>query len=336
MDVIGIRVSGESAGGCTRPVFRIPLRLEAERIPAIAIHPHAVAVFGPRACAPDVEASLDALARHAPRTVCAPIVLTSPAQLHSFQELIDGDRLFYLACNDLSQRDLDALIDSALDGRPAGVSLDRPLDAASLRRMAVAQSVAELADAMRVSAAAAAGAERTRCALFDRERQAFWIPGESDAESAAVGLTSFVLRTGATACVSRIGDDPRCDPGLDDPGGSPSDRFLAVPVHASGEVLAVLVAIRSSDAPPFEPRDVAAMEAVAFHASPYVAAWLGDSPYSGGPFRHRALRAADQQLGAGAEPLRLDSVWMRSATWLFVAALLALLAALLALKGWLA
>ena len=67
---------------------------------------------------------------------------------------------------------------------------------------------------------------------------------------------------------------PRFDPDLDNPHGEPTDRFLGVPIRASrGAVTAVLVALRSASAA-FEPLEIAAMEAIAAHASPYVAAWL--------------------------------------------------------------
>jgi hypothetical protein len=76
------------------------------------------------------------------------------------------------------------------------------------------------------------------------------------------------------------------------------------------------------------------MEALAAHASPYAAAWLGDTD-SIGPFRRGALRAVEQPPGSASEPLQLEPAWMRRATWLFFTTLLALLAAFVALKEWL-
>jgi hypothetical protein len=97
----------------------------------------------------------------------------------------------------------------------------------------------------------------------------------------------------------------------------------------------VLTAMRPDHALPFEPLDIVALETLASHASPYAAAWLDDSRDSGGPFRQRALRAAEQTPGSKSEPLQLESAWMRRATWLFFASLLTLLAASVVLKGWL-
>ena len=99
--------------------------------------------------------------------------------------------------------------------------------------------------------------------------------------------------------------------------------------------MAVLAAMRPANALPFEPLDVAAMEALAAHASPYAAAWLDDAPDASGPFRRRALRAVEQPPGSASEPLHLESAWMRRATWLFLTTLLTLVAAVVALKEWL-
>lgn len=329
--VVGSRVSEDVPGGCTRPVFRIPPGAGAEQIGNVRNHPAAVLVFGPDASASEVAATLDAL----PETACSAIVLATRASFPDFQRLIDEDRLFYLACGELPARELDALIDGALGARTPATTLDRYVSAASLRRIALAQSVAELTNALRGAAAAAVAAESTRCVLFDSERGTLWVPNESPSESPAAGLAGFIFRTGATVCLPHLGGDARFDRDLDHPDGDAADRFLGVPVCADGKVVAVLAAMRPGHALPFEPLDVAAMEALAAHASPYAAAWLDDAPDASGPFRRRALRAVEQPPGSASEPLHLESAWMRRATWLFLTTLLALVAAVVALKEWL-
>ena len=329
--VVGSRVPEEVSGGCTRPVFRIPAGAGAEEIGDIRSHPDAVLVFGPNAAAHEVTSTLDALQE----TACRAIVFAARESLAEFQSLIDDDRLFYLACGELPPRELDALIDAALGERKANPSLDRYLSAAGLRRIALAQSIVELTNALRGAAANAVAAERTRCALFDSARGTLWVPNESTSESPAAGLVSFIFRTGLTVCLPHLDGDPRFDRDLDDPDGDAADRFLGVPIRADGKVVAVLTAMRPGHALPFEPVDVAAMETLAAHAGPYAAAWLDDSPDWGGPFRLRALRALEQPPGSASEPLHLESVWMRRATWLFFTTLLALLGAFVALKGWL-
>jgi hypothetical protein len=329
--VVGGRVPEEAPGGCTRPVFRIPPGGGAEQIGNIGNHASAVLVFGPDASANEVTATLDAV----PNTVCSAIVFASRESLPDFQRLIDDDRLFYLACGELPPRELEALIDSALGERKPVATIDRYITAASLRRIALAQSIVELTNALRAAAGMTVGAERTRCVLFDSERGTFWVPDESAAESTAAGLAGFIFRTGASVCLAHLDGDARFDRDLDNPEGDAADRFVGVPICAGGKVVAVLTAMRPGSASAFEPLDIAAMEALAAHASPYAAAWLADAPDAGGPFRLRALRAADQTPGSASEPLQLEAVWMRRATWLFFASLLTLLAAFIVLKGWL-
>jgi GAF domain-containing protein len=318
--------------GCTRPVFRIASTLDTKRIAAISAYPRAVLVFGPHAVAADVTASLDALARHAPSTITANIVFTE--DVAAFEELLANDRLFYVCRGELSARDLDALIDGALLTKHADATPDHFLRADHLRRIALAQSVAELAEALRASVAGAVEAGHARCVLFDAERQVLWTPNESDGDSPAVGLVSFIHRTGAVVCLPRAGGDPRFDAALDDPHGAPTDRFLGVPIRANGAVMAVLVAVRPAQQPAFEPREIAAMEAVAAHASPYVAAWLAEAGEAESVFRRRALRELEHPIAAGPEPLRLEPAWMQRASWVAIAMFVAVVIALLfAWKG---
>lgn len=307
----------------------------------------AVLCFGPDASPAEVKATLDALQQ------CATIVLAADGAIGEFQELLDSDRLFYLSRGALSERDLAALIESAADSvmapaaAAAPAALDRFLSADVLRRLALAQSLSDLADGLRAAIMKGTSARRGRCVLFDRERQMLWVPAggsEPDSgESTAVGLVSFILRTGATVCLPHVGDDPRFDRELDDPDGDPSDRFLGVPIRVGrGEVVAVLVALRPAHEQAFEPLEIAAMEAIAAHATPYLAAWLGTGPADGAsPYRQRALRELELPMSAGPEPLRLEPKWTHGGAWLVALTFAALLLALVlvfalapGLEGW--
>jgi hypothetical protein len=278
-----------------------------------------------------VSAVLDLLAEKSTR--CTSIVLSARDQLADFQPLIDTDRLFYLSCGDLPECQLDALIDGAraIDGREEPADLFLPSE--DLRRMATAENVAEVADAVERAIGSVVETRRSRCVLFEREQHVLWSPGDASEEaSAAVGLVSFIVRTGMTVCLERLAGDPRVDLDLDNPDGDSSDHFLGVPVRAArGAIVAVLIALRPEHDSPFQPAEVAMLEAVAAHASPYLATWLVQTP--GSPFRHNALRELDQPLLAGAEPLRLNAAWTRSTPWLALATVAAVLLALLFAVG---
>jgi hypothetical protein len=334
-------------------LYLAPVQELAVRVAAIG---PAVLCFGPGSSGEDVRMALVDLEREAPGIRCLSVVLAGTSDLAGFQELVDDDRLFYLSRGPLSERDLAGLIESA-----AGALLRRPdlsppasprgpdlsLSVDTLRRLALARTLPELAEAVGVAVLQASSAQRGRCLLFDPQRQALWSPAEGgeaeSGESPAVGLASFILRTGLTLCLPRAGDDPRFDPDLDNPDGDPADRFLGVPVRAAdgtGEgtgrpVAAVLVALRPAQEPPFEPREIAALEAAAAHIAPYLAALAPSETLGGiarrGPFRERALR--ERELSAvPLEPLRLAPGWTRWAYWLMLSALAAGLLALVLVR----
>jgi len=312
----------------TQPLVRIPSALDFAQLHAVRGYEQVVLVFGPGAATHDVAAALEVLAEQAPRTRCTSIVLGGRETLSDFQPLIDANRLFYLSCGDLPERQLEALIDGARRTNEWDDSAHLFLPADDLRRMATAESVADIADAVERAIGNVIEGARSRCVLFDHEQQVLWCPSDANAEaSASVGLISFIVRAGKTVCAARLSSDPRVDLDLDDPDGQPSDHFLGVPVRAPrGVIVAVLVALRREHDPAFEPAEMAILEALAAHASPYLAAWLVQTP--GSPFRHNALRELDQPLLAGPEPLRLDPSWTRGTPWLAAATFVALLMAL--------
>jgi len=328
-----------------------------------------VLCFAPGHSAHEVEAALSQWTggpspNRESSTACVVVVLGASGALDDFQGLIDDDRLFHLSRGRLPDRDLVALLVAAADaaaGRtggarrqspPPSVPLDRVVDAGILRRLALARTPDDLTDALAAATAGAVGAtdaERAHCLLLDREHDALrpsaaGAPGVEVRHTPAVGLAGFVSRTAVALCLSKVGEDPRFDPEVDDPGGRPDDRFLAVPVVTGrGEVVAVLTALRRADEPLFEPRDLAAVETVAAHAAPYLAAELEapaaglerpaadreslpagarapgerpspagteDGPRPKGPFRERALRELEKP-GGGTAPLLRAAVARR-------------------------
>lgn len=324
--------------GLTLAVAALP-----ELAARVAANGASVVCFGPGCSADEVQAALGELERDAPEAACLSVVLAGASDLAGFQDLVDDDRLFYLSRGSLSDRDLAGLLTSAAEALLRRVDqpsfrAERSVSVDMLRRFALARSLPELAETVGSAILQTTSAQRGRCLVFDPQRQALWNPVEEQepesGESPAVGLASFILRTGLTLCLPRVGEDPRFDPDLDNPDGEPAERFLGVPVRgAEGEVSAVLVAIRHAQEPPFEPREIAALEAVAAHAGPYLAALAPAAAASlhRGPFRERALR--ERELSAmPLEPLRLAPGWTRWTYWLLVTALVAGLLALVLVR----
>lgn len=307
----------------------------------VAAYPGAILCFGPGSTPGRIRAVLETLEREAPQTACLSVALAGTDDLAAFQDLIDDDRLFYLSRGPLSDRDLAGLLEGAAGAlerrmqrralRTASPDGSLPVDL--LRQFALARTLEELAGAAVAAVSQATGAERGRCLIYDPRREAVWSPGdgadpETAGESPAVGLVSFILRSGQTLCLPRVGEDTRFDADLDNPGGDPADRFLGVPVrNAEGDVVAVLAALRPARETPFEPREIAALETVASQVSPYLAAWAPSAVPESGPFRERALRERDLSL-TPLEPLRLTPAWTRWTWWLLMASLAAGLLAL--------
>jgi GAF domain-containing protein len=259
-----------------QPLYRIKSAIEAAQLVAIREHERVVLVFGPGAVAREVTGALDVLAERAPRTRCTSIVLGARDQVADFRPLIDADRLFYLSCGDLPERQLDALIDGARNASVPEVPADLFLAGEHLRRMAAAESVADVADAVERAIGSVIETRRSRCVLE---------------AGGAVGLVSFIVRTGKAVWLRRLAGDPRVDLDLDNPDGHPSDRFLGVPVRAArGEIVAVLVAVRPEQNCPFDPDDIAILETLAAYAGPYLSRFAGAEHERVRETREAALR----------------------------------------------
>ena len=253
--------------------------------------------------------------------------MPAAAELDPFQELIDDDRLFYLARGPLPERDLAELIAT----RPPPSSTAAAERPERLRRRSASRPPACCAgwpspETLPSSPAPPPPWSRGRSARgragacsSTPSAKPCGSPATRDEAQPERRPGQFVLRTGLPLCLQRIGEDPRFDRELDDPDGDPAGRFLAVPVRAGdGEVVAVLAAVRAAREPAFEPRDVTALETVAEHVVPYLTPWLATSAEAApspeaaarapltaarNPFRRRALDQLERPPAAGAAPL---------------------------------
>ncbi len=262
-----------------------------------------------------------------------------------FQDLIDADRLFYLSPGEPPPADLAVLVRAALAHRgaaraegpvPAGLS-----DALkTARRVAAQPDVASAGDLLQLAADECVEADRVYCLLHDPDAETLWsraagMAREERHESSAVGLVSFVARTGCRLRIDRASDDPRFEREADDPLGERCGRFLAVPIRVpepQAAVLAVLCAVRDPGRAPFSDEDEAALELLAATVAPSLAqltlaARLESAGRRGdgepgqrvtGIFRDEAL---EHHAAAGVHEgdwLRLSPRWTKATLWLLV------------------
>lgn len=271
------------------------------------------------------------------------LVLAGGPDLSSFQDWIDQDRLFYLTAEPIPADDVAALLRSALERRRAGFPGARD-ESATARRLAAAvgtvaaaRTAAAAGRALATAAAELVEADRTSCLLHDPARDLLWAGEEGDPdarrESAAVGLVSFVARTGLSIALERIGRDPRFDRDADDPPAEGDERFAALPVRvAEGEpVLAVLSAVRSAQDPAFTADDLGLLRRLAEQAAPLLARLLPgpEEAASAGAaqvlFREQALRIHQAGMRIEGDLLRADPGWMQHTYRLLLAVLVATL-----------
>ena len=196
-----------------------------------------------------------------------------------FQELVFDDRIYYLTQEPVLNADLVAIVRSALDRwwslrlgdrdpetEEGAHRLQEIVEVA--RRVALQRSLDEAGALTEQAIREMLPADRAYYLIYEPDQELLWSgePGSRNhrQESAAVGLVSFVARTGRALLLDRLGEDPRFEREADDPEGDGDERFLAVPVRGSNRtVLAVLVAIREPEEPAFSDQDLVSLELLA-------------------------------------------------------------------------
>jgi multidrug efflux pump subunit AcrA (membrane-fusion protein) len=271
-----------------------------------------------------------------------------------FQDLIAEDRIYYLSPRPPAPDELAALIGNAVrlyearrdaaalpPGSP-GAGAGAPPSHARLeisevlRALALQANLGDRAEVLAEAAREAVDAQRAYCLLYDPHDDTLWTrdraTGGERRDSAAVGIASFVLRSGLGLLVPRAGRDSRYDREADDPEGDGSERLIAVPVRdEEGRVLAVLVAVRSAREAEFGAAQLEQLERLAGPAAPFLPPprpeeVLGDDAL----FRREALERF-QTLDEAHDPLRISPAWTRWTYWSLLGALVA--AVLFALVG---
>ena len=262
-----------------------------------------------------------------------------------FQDLIDRDRIFYLSQEPVPAADLMALLRSAGSRWASAVQRgdgdERRRTVFARRLLAATQAISSQRKPEGVARAAGEAvedmlqAERGYCLLYDPATETLWEPPrdadleEERRESAAVGLVSFVVRTGRPLAVERIGGDPRFDREADDPKARGDERFAAVPVLGpDGRILAVLAAVRRSEEQAFDDEDLKGFTLLAEQAAPTFAQLrLAEGDAEGLPaaalFREEAVEHHNVGLRGEGDVLRVDPGWMRWTYRLLVCVLVA-------------
>ncbi len=281
-----------------------------------------------------------------PRVPPLHIVAAAGPDPEIFQELIAEDRIFYLSQRPPAPEELAALIGSAVLryqarrdeaaasalGEPSGVPHPQAPGggrfeiAEVLRALALQPALGDRAEVLAEAAREAADAQRGYCLLHDPQDDTLWsrerASGAERRDSAAVGIASFVLRSGLSLIVPRAGRDSRYDREADDPEGDGSERLVAVPVRdEDGRVVAVLVAVRTAREAEFGAAQVERLERLAAAAAPFLPPprpeeVLGDDAL----FRREALERY-QMLDEAQDPLRISPAWTRWTYWTLLAAL---------------
>jgi multidrug efflux pump subunit AcrA (membrane-fusion protein) len=175
------------------------------------------------------------------------------------------DRIFYRLRPGLSAADLLGIVEGAARSKVGGVVV--PISGTRAWSNRLVFDICAAVSARPDSAAASVAVEegmaklmplaRAMCAFYDADSGLVWTESSTNPiETVATsGIIGFVARTGQTVHAPTAGTDPRYDRAVDNPTGSGHEAILAVPAAGqSGEVHAVLVAIREPTQGPFDDR----------------------------------------------------------------------------------
>ncbi len=302
------------------------------------------------------------------------VVFAAGPELTLFQEEVDADQVFYLTPKPPPPADVLPILKSAVQRYQAKQStveatvfdapqLERAL--AVVRLLAAETRLESAVPALARAALEFLDVDRAHCLLYDARNETLWSREHPDAEerreSAAAGVVSFVVRTGQSVRLDRVGEDPRYEPEVDNQSGPQDERFLAVPLAEPlpaamlpatvpaalpatvpaappRRILAVLVARRSGAAAPFSSAEQQHLEFLADQAAPVLGRLLLQTELDAlatrrlqGPeesplFRQEAIAHHSRGMARQGHVLELSPRWTQ---WAYPFLWLVLLAALL-------
>lgn len=199
-------------------------------------------------------------------------------------------------------------------------SMDHRAWSAQLRQLALQRDPASFAAVATSTLAQITGAVRVHCLFHDDEARVLWrMEGATEGPElpAHQGLAGWAATTGRWQGSSRFGEDARYVEAIDDPGGSPWEHGVALPVAVAGQpVHAVFVIVCPNAVPPLSTEQCEALQGWARMVAPLLVALdleSRDAPSAHhGPFRPAAVRAHRERSFGGAV-LREPPAWTQAA-----------------------
>jgi biotin carboxyl carrier protein len=296
---------------CEVETAATPAEVEA-RIAAGGV---AVLACGPHLGGETAYRLLDRLAEEHGEGVPVTLVFAAGPEAPRFDRLIEDEQVYYLTRRPPPPEEAAALLTTALrkSRERRGIAAPPALSgkgavhyqrmAEAVRRLALEPEPAAKAEALAEAAVDLADADRAYCLLYDPSDETLWAKergavGERR-ESAAVGLASYVLRSGRPLRMAQGDADPRFDRDADDPRGTGGERWLGVPIPAQGSLMAaVIIAVRGREEAEFSDDDQETLARLAASASPHLA------PYT----LSRESGAADALSGLYANLFRQEAL----------------------------
>lgn len=272
-----------SGGGLGAAVLRADGEAEVHEL--LAANEIAVLCLGPEVAGAGAQKLLTEVVERHPGHQGLNVVLSAGSELEVFEGLVAADQVYYLTQKPPPRADVLHILESAVEAyRSRRSPADAPDDDEAIATHRVLKATERTARQASLELAVAATveaveeltlADRASVLLYDRATDTLWnrLDGgaEEKRESAAAGLTSFVVRTKSAVKLDHVGSDPRYDPEADNDEGPPEERFLAVPVTdpaSAGRVWAVLVALRAPRRPPFSEADQESLRLLAEKIAP--------------------------------------------------------------------
>ena len=201
---------------------------------------------------------LEEIGKRFPGNKIVKLVLAEYTDQETVRDFVAEHSLFYFVRKPINEDDLMTVVGSAATEHDRRLNLSgrATINSVSVHqrilehsgRLAIQRDLRNTTQVAREAILGLVQADRAYCLSYDRYQEILWTK-DDDGERrmpAGTGIVGFAARTGKIVNLAQAGES-RYVPDSDDPKGSGTDRYLAVPVNSpDDEVLAILVAVRSS------------------------------------------------------------------------------------------